>query len=664
KDVGRVLDVPYAKVDQVTKKIPWMLGHNLKAAVELTPDIKLLAETDPEIKQLINYSLKIEGMPRHTSTHAAGVVITRDPVYTYVPMATKDDSVITQFTMTALEELGLLKMDFLGLRTLTVIDYCEKFIKRSEPEFSVKNIDFEDKATFEMFGKGDTEGVFQFESGGMKKVLAQFKPESVEDLIALTSLYRPGPMDSIPTYIHNRHNPQDIKYKTPQLEGILGVTYGCIVYQEQVMQICRELAGYSLGHADIMRRAVSKKKHDVMQKERENFVSGCAQNGIDAKTANSIFDDMVSFASYAFNKSHAAAYANLAYQTAYLKCHYPAEFMAAQITSMLSWTDKVTEYIADCRSHDIEIVPPHVNKSFADFTVEDGKILFGLLGVKGMGRALIEDIVKEREIGGEFTSFYEFLKRIHGRNFNKKAGEALVKCGALDGLGLNRRQMLTLLPDIVNELDNDKRRNVEGQLGFFDLGAETATVSAGPKAPDLPEFSKNDILLYEKETTGLYISGHPMQEYTAYSEKLHSAKICELLDASDDGTSTYKDNDSVKLLCMITGIHTRLTKAQSVMATAFAEDVTGGIELMIFPKTYSQLAGVLRENGIYIVEARLSVEEGEKPSLKVMSIMPFSEKAAQKKKRRGLFLRFEGKNDIRLEEAETILARHRGDTVP
>ncbi len=662
KDVGRVLDIPYAKVDRITKLIPWRLGHDLQRAIDLTPEIKEMTANDPEIRQLIDYSLRIEGMPRHTSTHAAGVVITRDPVYTYVPMAKKDDSVITQYPMTTLEELGLLKMDFLGLRTLTVIDNCEKFIRKTIPEFSVRDIDQSDEETFRMFGRGDTEGVFQFESGGLKNVLMQFKPTSVEDLIALTSLYRPGPMDSIPTYIHNRHHPEDICYKTPQLEGILGVTYGCIVYQEQVMQICRELAGYSLGHADIMRRAVSKKKHDVMQKERENFVSGCAGNGIDKKIAESIFEDMVSFASYAFNKSHAAAYANLAYQTAYLKCHFPAEFMAAQITSVLSWTDKVVEYIAECNNIGIEVLPPHINRSFADFTIEDGKIVFGLLGVKGLGRGLIDEIVRERELGGPFTSLYEFLKRVHGRTFNRKAAEALIKCGALDGLGLNRRQMLTLLPDIIGELDSDRRRNVEGQMGFFDLGSETSAKTSGPVAPDLPEFSKTDILLYEKETTGLYISGHPMQEYTEAAKRLGSARICELLAATEDGTSRYKDNDSVVLLCMISGVHVKLTKASATMATATAEDVTGGIELTIFPKTYAQTGSLLRENGVFVVDARLSVSADEKPSLKVTRITPYSGNSGKKKKS-GLFLRFESSGDERRAVAEeTLMFDGPGDT--
>lgn len=671
RDVGRVLGIPYAKVDEVSKKIPWKLSRDLKKAIEATPDLSKMTETDPEIKKLIEYSLKIEGMPRHTSTHAAGVVITRDPVSTYVPLAQKDGIVVTQYTMTTLEQLGLLKMDFLGLRTLTVIADCEKLIRKTEPDFSIKKIDFTDRATFEMFGRGDTEGVFQFESMGLRNVLTQFKPTSVEDLIALTSLYRPGPMDSIPKYIYGRHNPDKIKYETPQLRSILGVTYGCMVYQEQVMQICRELAGYSLGHADIVRRAMSKKKHDVMEKERTTFVEGCAKNGISNEVANSIFDRMISFASYAFNKSHAAAYATLAFETAYLKCHYPAEFMASQITSVLMFTDKVAEYISECRDLKIEVLPPHVNSSVADFVAGDGKIRFGLLAVKGLGKGLIDEIVRERTQNGDYKSFYSFIKRVYSRSFNRKAAESLIKCGALDGLGLNRRQMLNVLPDIMSELDTDRRQNVEGQIGLFDMdmGAGSTVLSSEPAVPELPEFSYTDMLIYERETTGIYISGHPMEPYKVLAKELRSARVSELLSASEDGTSRYKDGDTVKVLGMISGIKIRVTKAGSTMANATVEDMTGGIELIIFPKTYLEYSGLLSENSVFIVDARLSVEEGEKPSLMCMRIAPVNKESAaravkdasrRKSGKHGLFLRIESedkKEEIRL--ARSALGRVR-----
>ncbi len=663
KDVGRVLGVSYAKVDAITKKIPWRLAHDLSKAIEIVPEIQNMIDTDPEIRELIEYSLKIEGMPRHTSTHAAGVVITKDPVYTYVPMAKKDDSIVTQYTMTALDELGLLKMDFLGLRTLTVIANAEKLIKNRVPEFAVKDIDFTDKETFEMFGRGETEGVFQFESSGLRNVMMQFRPTSLEDLIALTSLYRPGPMDSIPTYIHNRYHPEDVKYKTPELASILDVTYGCMVYQEQVMQICRELAGYSLGHADIVRRAMSKKKHAVMQEERSTFVEGCKANGIAESAANSIFDDMVSFASYAFNKSHAACYANLAFQTAYLKCHFPAEFMASQITSFIGQPEKVTEYIAECNSIGVEVLPPHVNRSYADFTIDDGKIIFGLLGVKGISHNFIDEMVCERTLGGPFTSYYEFLRRCHGQGFNRKCAEALIKCGALDGFDLNRRQMLTMLTDILAELDNDKRRNVEGQIGLFDMDVYQ-DVDTGPEVPNLPEFDKTEILLYEKEMTGLYISGHPMQDYADAAKSMKSAKVCELLEASEDGTSKYKDNDEILLLCLVSGIRVKLTKSSTTMANAYAEDLTGGIELTIFPKTYQQYGGLLRENGVYVIDGRLAVSDEERPSIKVMRITPYAKADIPvKKKKSGLFLRFSSSNDERIVEATKVLnTSSRGST--
>ncbi len=680
RDVGRVLGIPYAKVDEVSKKIPWKLSRDLKRAIEATPDLLKMTETDPEIKKLIEYSLKIEGMPRHTSTHAAGVVITRDPVSTYVPLAQKDGIVVTQYTMTTLEQLGLLKMDFLGLRTLTVIADCEKLIRKTEPDFSIKKIDFTDSATFEMFGRGDTEGVFQFESTGLRNVLTQFKPTSVEDLIALTSLYRPGPMDSIPKYIYGRHNPDKIKYETPQLRSILGVTYGCMVYQEQVMQICRELAGYSLGHADIVRRAMSKKKHDVMEKERTTFVEGCAKNGISNAVANSIFDHMISFASYAFNKSHAAAYATLAFETAYLKCHYPAEFMASQITSVLMFTDKVAEYISECRDLKIEVLPPHVNSSVADFVAGDGKIRFGLLAVKGLGKGLIDEIVRERTQNGDYKSFYSFIKRVYSRSFNRKAAESLIKCGALDGLGLNRRQMLNVLPDIMSELDTDRRQNIEGQIGLFDLdmGAGSTVLSSEPAVPDLPEFSYTDLLIYERETTDIYISGHPMEPYKVLAKELRSARVSELLSAAEDGTSRYKDGDTVKVLGMISGIKIRVTKAGSTMANATVEDMTGGIELIIFPKTYLEYSGLLSENSVLIVDARLSVEEGEKPSLMCMRVTPVNKESAEmavkdasrrKSGKHGLFLRIESednKEEIRLVRSALSRSREgvRSEAVP
>ena len=683
RDVGRVLEVPFSKVDSVNRLIPWRLAHDLQKAVEVTRELKDLYEKDPEIKDLIDNALKIQGMPRHTSTHAAGVVITADPVDAYVPLAVKDGTTVTQYTMTELEELGLLKMDFLGLRTLTVIRDCEELIRQEDPGFSVTKIPEEDPETFAMLGRGETEGVFQFESSGLKSVMIRFQPEKLEDLIAITSLYRPGPMDSIPTYIRNRHDPSNVSYVTPELREILDVTYGCMVYQEQVMQVCRKLAGYTYGHADIVRRAMSKKKQDVMEQERTTFVEGCRENGIAIDAANKIFDEMISFASYAFNKSHAAAYATLAYQTAYLKCHYPAQFLACQITSVLDWTDKVVEYIAECRRLGIEVVPPHVNTSVARFTVQDGKVLFGLLAVKGLGRNIISDLVAERERNGAYTSFYSFLKRVQGRSFNRKAVESLVKCGALDGLDLNRRQMITVLPEILESLDSDRRKNVEGQIGLFEIMDPDAAQEEGVTVPDLPEFDTLDLLNFEKETAGLYLSGHPMQRYTGLSEDLGCQKLYELLAATEDGTSQYKDDDLVNVLVMVSEIRIRLTRNNTTMATVLAEDLTGGMELTVFPKTYNEYGPLLREGAVLLIRARLVVRDEDRPKLVAMSLQecpadasevrrsaarapdaPVPAPPAEPKQHKvnGLFLRFTGEEDPRIPAVDNLMEIFAGGT--
>ncbi len=684
RDVGRVLEIPFSKVDSVNRLIPWPLSHDLERAVKITKELNDLYENDPEVKVLIDNALKIQGMPRHTSTHAAGVVITADPVDAYVPLSVKDGTTVTQYTMTELEELGLLKMDFLGLRTLTVIQDCEELVRRKEPDFSVKTIPEDDPATFAMLGKGETEGVFQFESSGLKSVMIRFQPEKLEDLIAITSLYRPGPMDSIPTYIRNRHNPSLVTYVTPELKDILDVTYGCMVYQEQVMQVCRKLAGYTYGHADIVRRAMSKKKHKVMEEERVNFVSGCRENGIAEDAANKIFDEMISFASYAFNKSHAAAYATLAYQTAYLKCHYPAEFLACQITSVLDWTDKVVEYIAECRRLGIEVVPPHVNTSEARFAISDGKVLFGLLAVKGLGRNFIADIVSERERSGPYTSFYSFLKRIHGRNFNRKAVESLIKCGALDGLDLNRRQMITVLPEMLAGLDSDRRKNVEGQIGFFEVMEPEAVQEEGVTVPELAEFDHLDLLAFEKETTGLYLSGHPMQRYASLSDDLGCVKLYELLAATEDGTSQYKDGDLVNVLVMISEIRIRLTRNNTTMATVLAEDLTGGMSMTVFPKTYSEYGPLLRDGAVLLCRVRLQVEDEDRPRLIAMGLqecpsngsVPAGKKSApvsaapakqnapaqKQHKVNGLFLRFDGEEDPRMPKVDNLMEIFTGGT--
>ena len=468
RDVGRVLGIAYNTVDAVSKQIPRELDITIDKALRKNSELKKMYDSDPKIKELVDLAKAVEGMPRHASKHAAGVVITDKPVSEYVPLAKNDDSVVTQYTMTTIEELGLLKMDFLGLRTLTVIDDCVKAVREREPSFSIKNIPLDDEKTYDLFRNGDTYGVFQCESAGLRRVLSRLKPNNLEDIIAVISLYRPGPMDSIDTYIENRHNPERVKYKTEMLRPILEVTNGCMVYQEQVMEIFRSLAGYSLGRADIVRRAMSKKKHDVMEKERATFIEGCGKNGISKETANSIFDDMTSFASYAFNKSHSAAYALVAYQTAYLKCHYPAEFMAALMTSVIDWTDKVTMYISECNRMGIEVLRPDVNFSQAQFTTDFGKIRFGLLAVKNLGRNFIDAIYKERCLNGKYTSLYDFVKRVYSKDFNKRAVESLIKCGALDSFSLNRREMMLNLGSVISSVEATKRRNIDGQIGLFD----------------------------------------------------------------------------------------------------------------------------------------------------------------------------------------------------
>ncbi|MFR1804433.1 MAG: DNA polymerase III subunit alpha, partial [Faecalispora jeddahensis] len=509
RDVGRAMAIPYNVVDSVAKLVPMGLNVTLEKALSSSSELHTRYDTDPQIHELIDMARQVEGMPRNASTHAAGVVITDHPVSEYVPLAKNGESIVTQYTMTTLEELGLLKMDFLGLRNLSVLNDAQEAIRRGDPEFSVSKIPFDDPKVFEMLTAGSTDGVFQFESGGMRNVIMQLRPENIEDLIAVISLYRPGPMESIPRYIENRHHPERVTYRHPMLADILKVTYGCIVYQEQVMQIFRTLAGYSFGRADIVRRAMSKKKASVMEKERSIFlyglvaedgtveVDGCVRRGVDEETAKAIFGEMESFASYAFNKSHAAAYATISYQTAWLKCHYPREYMAALLTSVLDNTNKIAAYIAECSRMGIRVLPPNVNQSRRGFTVAGRDIRFGLLAVKNLGDGFLRSLIQERDANGNFESFYQFCKRMHGKDLNRRALESLVKCGALDSLDYNRNQMLSSIQSVLDTLDSDKRRNVDGQLGFFDtpqLQSEEPTISIDP----MPDFSDADKLVMEK----------------------------------------------------------------------------------------------------------------------------------------------------------------------
>ena len=677
RDVGRAMGMSYSAVDNIAKQIPNELNITLEKALKRSAEFKALYDKDAEAHELIDTAMKVEGMPRHASTHAAGVVITHDPVVSYVPLARNDEAIVTQFTMTTLEELGLLKMDFLGLRTLTVIRNAEKAIRNTDPSFSIENIDMEDRQVFDMLCAGQTEGVFQFESAGMRSVLSQLKPESVEDLIAVISLYRPGPMDSIPTYIENRHNPAKIKYKTPKLKSILDVTYGCIVYQEQVMQICRELAGYSYGRADIVRRAMSKKKHDVMLRERDSFVNGAVdengnilcegavRRGVPADVENEIFDEMISFASYAFNKAHAAAYAFVAYRTAWLKCHYPCEFLAALLTSFLDNSGKVAQYINECSRLGIKILPPHVNRSTEAFEVSDGNIHFSLLAVKNLGRGFIRRMVDERTMNGNFKDFYDFCRRMHGKDFNRRAIESLVKCGAFDGMGANRRQMCAVIDPIIEELDNTKRRNVEGQIGFGDLSSGSAAEPTESKSsfayPPAEEFSPEMLLKYEKEVAGMYLSGHPMAQYRELSKALKCAQIGDI--AAEE--SRYKDNDRVLLLGLITSAKKKITKSDATMAFLNFEDMTGSIEVIVFPKTLIEKPTMFHEGNILLLHGRVSMREDEDAKVVCEAVEPCpssvpaeaAKAPTQEKKKaaRGLFLRFDTASSPQIEYCRKLL---------
>ena len=673
RDVGRALGMPYSTVDNIAKQVPNELNITIERALKRSSEFKSLYENDDEARELIDMAKKVEGMPRHASTHAAGVVITYDPVVSYVPLARNDEAIVTQFPMTTLENLGLLKMDFLGLRTITVIKSAEKLIRKTVPDFFIDNVDMDDKAVFEMMCSAQTEGVFQFESAGMRSVLSQLKPESLEDLIAVISLYRPGPMDSIPTYIENRHNPHRITYKTPELKSILDVTYGCIVYQEQVMQICRELAGYSYGRADIVRRAMSKKKHDVMLRERDNFVygivddngnvicEGAVRRGIDEKTANEIFDEMMSFASYAFNKAHATAYAYVAYQTAWLKCHYPCEFLAALLTSFLDKTDKVVQYIGECSRLGIKILPPDINRSSESFEVSDGNIHFSLLAVKNLGRNFIKRMTAERDMNGRFVDFYDFCRRMYGKDFNRRAIESLVKCGAFDGLGANRNQLITVTDKIIEELDSEKNRNVEGQLGFGDLmsSSDVSVPSVAFTYPDVDEYPNETLLKYEKEVSGMYLSGHPMSRYRDVSEAHKCTKISDIISEG----AAYKDNDRVKVLGLIGSIKRKITKNDSTMAFINLEDTYGSIEVIVFPKTLAENPSLLYEGNIVLLRGRISMREDEDTKIVCESVEPCpsenmveKSKKTEKKKVRGLFLRFDNANSPQIEYCRRLLA--------
>ena len=629
RDVGRVMGMSYQDVDRVAKLIPMELKMTLKKALEVSPDLKALYDADGQVHELIDTSLKVEGMPRHASTHAAGVVITREPATEYVPLSTNDGLPVTQFNMVEIERLGLLKMDFLGLRTLTVIHDTEMAVRRTkDPDFRVANIDYDDPATYEMLTRGETEGIFQLESTGMTQVLMSMRPKNLEDVIALISLYRPGPMDSIPTYLRNRKDPSKVVYQTPQMAHIVDVTNGVVIYQEQVMQICRELAGFSFGQADNVRRAMSKKKLKVMEAEREHFVhgctepgkecAGCVKNGIPESVANQIYDDMISFASYAFNKSHAACYAYVAFQTAYLKCHYPHEFMAALLTSVLDNTAKVIEYTSECQRIGIKVLPPDINVSRGGFTVDGESIRFGLNAVKSVGRNLIDAVVKDRK-NRPYRGLYDFCKRLHGNELNRRALENLVKAGAFDALEPTRRGMIDSAEGVLKSVETDARQNLEGQMDLFGMmGGEEEQAATDYKIPNTPEYPASELLKMEKEVSGLYLSGHPLD---AYRPQIRQISTCTIADLQGEEARRF-DNQNVTILCTVVKNKIMTTKSNTLMAFTTVEDLTGTMELLIFPRVLAECRAALQENAVVVANGRVSVKEEEAARLIVEGVQP------------------------------------------
>ena len=657
RDVGRVMDLPYNFVDTIAKAIPNELGITIDKALMMNPELRGMYESDESVKKLIDMSRRLEGLPRHTSMHAAGVVISQKPMDEYVPLSRASDGTITtQFTMTTIEELGLLKMDFLGLRTLTVIQNAVRLAeKSSSKKIDMNAIDYNDKKVLDSLGTGKTDGVFQLESAGMKNFMKELKPQSLEDVIAGISLYRPGPMDFIPAYIKGKDHPESITYDCPELEPILAPTYGCIVYQEQVMQIVRDLAGYTWGRSDLVRRAMSKKKGKVMEQERKNFVygnpeenvPGCIARGIDEEVANKIYDNMIDFAKYAFNKSHAAAYAVVAYQTAYLKYYYPVEFMAALMTSVLDNTSKVSEYIYTCRQMGIAILPPDINEGEGGFSVSGQAIRYGLSAIKSIGRPVIDAIVEERKIRGPFTTLKDFITRLSGREVNKRTIENFIKAGALDGLEGNRRQKMMIYGSLLDALNQEKKTTMAGQMTLFDIAPEEDKAEYEIKLPNVEEYDKEVLLGFEKEVLGIYISGHPLEEYMERLKKNTNAVTTDFVLDEETGTLKVSDGAKVRIGGMITDKVIKYTKSNKAMAFITLEDLVGTVEIIIFPKDYERYAKYLENDAKVFVEGRVTAEEDRNGKLICEKIISFDEV------KRELWLQFPSKSDF--EEKEGAL---------
>ncbi len=703
RDVGRVLDIPYGDVDKIAKLVPTDLGITIGKALEISSEFKSMYDSDQNAKYLIDNALKLEGMPRHASTHAAGVVISKDAVDEYVPLYLHDESVVTQFTMGTLEELGLLKMDFLGLRNLSVIKNALKFIELNQcKKIDLNAITFDDSDVFDMISKGDTLGVFQLESAGMRQFMKELKPESFEDIIAGISLFRPGPMDSIPAYIKNKNNPKEIKYVHESLRGILDVTYGCLVYQEQVMQVVRELGGYSYGRSDLVRRAMSKKKMDVMQKERQYFIhgkagdngtieiEGCMRKGVPEEAANKIFDDMIDFAKYAFNKSHAAAYAILAYQTAYLKNYYPVEFMAALLTSVTGNSAKVAQYIQDCKRMGIDVLPPDINTSYKHFTVNGGNINFGLLAIKNVGKGIIASTIKERK-QAPYKSFIDFCERVETSELNKRAVESMIKSGVFDSLKINRSQLLGCFEKVIEGIQRDKRRNVKGQVSLFDMGSdESIDALRYDKIPEREEFPMKTLLAFEKEMLGVYISGHPLGEYEELIEKGKFVSSSEMKEPQEVGVpARVKDNDLIYAAGVITALQKKFTRNNNRMAFLQVEDLYSSFEVIVFPNVYEKCISCVEEDKIIIVYGRISFKEDEEPKILAENICELNVeniKSVEKMSRRSykksygyhkkndvlrekppqkegrLYLKIKHYDKMILQSIKRILSNHRGKT--
>ena len=658
KDVGRVMDVPYVQCDTIAKMIPQELNITIDKAMKANPELKKIYETDETVRKLIDMSRRLEGLPRHTSMHAAGVVISQKPVMEYVPLSRgSDGSLVTQFTMTTLEELGLLKMDFLGLRTLTVIQNAEKLVRRDKGiDLDMDKIDYEDKKVYGMLGAGKTEGVFQLESTGMKNFMKELKPGNLEDIIAGLSLYRPGPMDFIPQYIKGKNNPDEIHYDCPELEPILKATYGCIVYQEQVMQIVRSLGGYTLGRSDLVRRAMSKKKASVMEKERQNFVygneeegvPGCIHRGISEKTANKIYDDMIDFAKYAFNKSHAAAYAVVSYQTAFLKYYYPVEYMAALMTSVIHNPSKVAEYILSSRKMQIEILPPDINFGESEFSADHGAIRYGLSAIKSLGAPMIRAIVEERKENGKYQSLRDFIERMSGRELNKRAIENLIKAGALDQVAGNRRQKLMVYAEIVDAVNQEKKNAMTGQMSLFDLISDEEKEAYEIQMPKVEEYSKEELLSFEKEVLGVYISGHPLEEYEERWRKNITARTVDFQIDEELGTSKAGDGEIAVIGGIITNKTVKYTRNNKVMAFLTIEDLVGTVEVVVFPNDYEKNVQKMEEDSKVFIRGKVQGDADKASKLICEKIYSFDDVPKE------LWVQFETKEDYLTEENEFL----------